>query len=60
MRINVRYDTTLGIYGPIGVRTIKLPKYVRRGDVRLWDYLYWWLKKNVCEMAKPLEWWRDD
>lgn len=59
MRVKVYYDTTLGIYGPIGIRTVSLPKYVQRGQVRIWDYLVWWLKRNVSEMAKPLEWWRE-
>lgn len=59
MRIKVRYDTTLGIYGPVGTRTVRLPKYVQRGHVRIRTYLCLWLKRNVSEMAKPLEWWRE-
>jgi hypothetical protein len=60
VRVKVRYDTTLGIYGPVGTRTARLPKYVQRGEVRIWDYPSWWLKRYVCEIAKPLEWWRDE
>lgn len=59
MMVKVLYDTTLGIYGPIGTRTVKLPKYVQRGQVSLWNYLRYWLKRNVSEIAKPLEWWRE-
>lgn len=59
MMVKVLYETTLGIYGPIGVRAVKLPEYVQRGRIRVWDYLCWWLKRNVSEMAKPLEWWRE-
>jgi hypothetical protein len=60
VRVKVRYDTTLGIYGPVGTRTVRLPRYVQRGEVRIWDYLTWWLKRNVSQIAKPLEWWRDE
>lgn len=59
MMIRVKYDTSLGIYGPTGIRTIALPRYVQRGKVSVWDYLCKWLKRNVSEMAKPLEWWRE-
>jgi len=60
MRVKVYYDTTLGIYGPVGTRTVRLPRYVLEGHVSVWNYLCRWLKNNVSEMAKPLEWWRDD
>ena len=59
MRVRVRYETTLGIYGPIGMRTVKLPRYVQRGKTTVWGYLCWWLKRNVSQIAKPLEWWRE-
>jgi len=59
MIVKVLYDTTLGIYGPVGTRTVKLPKYVQNGQVRIWSYLILWLKRNVSEIAKPLEWWRE-
>jgi len=59
VRVKVFYDTTLGIYGPTGTRTVRLPKYVENGQVRIWGYLIWWLKRNVSEIAKPLEWWRE-
>lgn len=60
MRIRVRWYTSLSICGPPGIRTVKLPKYVRRGDVTLSHYLHRWLMRNVSEMARPLEWWKDD
>ena len=59
MTVKVLWDTASGIYGPIGTRTVRLPAYVQRGEVRLWNYLCLWLKKNVHDDAKPLEWWRD-
>jgi len=59
MRIKVLYETTLGIYGPIGTRTVDLPRYVCKGQVSIWEYITRWLKRNVCEIARPLEWWRE-
>ena len=59
MIVKVLYETTLGIYGPVGTRTVNLPRYVLRGQVRVWDYLCWWLKHNVSQIAQPLEWWRE-
>ena len=59
MRVKVEYDTTMGIYGPHGIRTVRLPKYVGH-DCSVEEYLRQWLKKNVCEGAELLQWWRDD
>ena len=59
MIVKVLYDTSLGIYGPLGTRMVKLPKYVQNGQVSIWDYLTGWLKRNVLDIAKPLEWWRE-
>jgi len=54
--IIVRYETSQGIYGPIGQRRVRIPRYVQ-GNI--WQYLCLWLKRNVSAIAKPLEYWKE-
>lgn len=62
MKFKVEYSTTCGIWGPHGVRTIKIPKYVRQGYVGLVEYFRWKIARLIGwdpSSVIILEYWRD-